>query len=136
MPTTAPAAPPTIERDIVDLVGYANQAVKLASAAQTATEKQAADCKALIPACVAALVKHERIDASEAEKCAKVLEDPVQALKLLTKLAEHRNTSEKQSLGTPIDSEKTASAGGSRRGGLSEADRRLWTGLGLVPPTE
>jgi hypothetical protein len=132
-----PTATPEIERDIVDLVGFSNQAVKLAAAAQTAMEKQAADCKALIPACVAALVKHERIDPSEAEKCAKVLENPVQVLQLLTKLAEHRNTAEKQSLGTPIDSEKTAAAGGtSRRGGLSEADRRLWVGLGLVPPSE
>lgn len=134
MPTPAPQ----IEQDIVDLVGYSHQAVKLAAASQAAVEKQAADCKALIPACVEALVKNERIDATEAEKCAKVLEDPAQVLRLLTKLAGHRNTAEQQTLGTPVG-EKTASANGPlspRRGGISEADRRLWAGLGLPVPTE
>ena len=138
MPNTA--APATIENKIVDMVGYTNQALKIAGANEEAREKQAAACAKLIPNCVAALVKHERIDASEAEKCAQLLQDPVKTLELLTKLAEHRNTAEQQQLGTGIGGEKKAdhTAAGAQvgRGRLSEADRKLRTGLGLVPPAE
>jgi hypothetical protein len=129
---------PSVEQKVVDLIGYTNQVVKQAAAADTAREKQAADCAALIPACVDALIKHERIDASEREKVAAALRSPTTAIQLLTKLAGHRNTAE-QRLGTPHGETKTAAAAPStsrESPTMRAATAKLFTDLGLPAPTE
>jgi len=136
-----PTAPPTTQEKVVDLIQRTSEVVKIASATITDQEKTAAAVGKLIPGVVKALVDNERIDASQAEKVAKALVDPINALKLLEKLAAHRNASELQHLGTAVT--KTAAAAGDRSNRVGErtsqlrpSDALLFSGLGLQVPTE
>lgn len=132
---------PTVEQKVVDLIGYTNQVVKQAAAADQAREKQAADCAALIPACVDALVKHERIDATEREKVAAALRNPTTAIQLLTKLAGHRNAEEQQRIGTPTGATTTKQASATSSTSRESPAKRaatvkLFADLGLPAPSE
>ena len=57
-----------------------------------------------IPEVVDALVQHERIFEHEKEAAARSLEDPLEALRLLEKLAKHRTEKEAAALGEPYGS--------------------------------
>jgi len=109
-------------------------------------EKQAAATKSAvdkaIPGVVDALVQHSRIGANEREKVAQLLRDPVATLRLMQKLAGHRNADELGRLGTPTGDMKTASARrandprvGVRTGEIDESTKALFAGLGLAVPT-
>jgi hypothetical protein len=100
---------------------------------------------ALIPAAVAACVENERIEAHQKEALENALRDPVRAMELVVKLAGHRNAVEMSRLGTPVGQQKVASYDpansltsgyvGARDGRLRASDIKLFTGLGLNPPT-
>lgn len=133
--------PLTTQEKVVDLIQQTSEVVKLAAATINDQEKTAAAVSQLIPGVVKALVDNERIDASQAEKVSQALANPVNALKLLEKLAAHRNASESQHLGTSVA--KTASAAGDRSNFVGErtsqlrpSDALLFSGLGLQVPTE
>ena len=90
-------------------------------------------------------VENERIEAHQKEALAAALQDPVRAMELVIKLAAHKNAAEMARLGTPVSSVKTAgydpsnslTSGyvGARDGRLKASDGKLFTGLGLNPPT-
>lgn len=133
--------PLTLQEKMVHQVGFANAALEKAAAFKTAQEKVAADCAALIPDTVKALIANERILPGQEKEAAEALKDPRRALQILTKVAAHRNASEANQLGHGVDAKgntKTASAAApaSRSGGMKESDRKLWGGLGLQVPTE
>lgn len=131
-----------LNQKVVDFVEASGTA--LAQAGE-ALEKQAAQqqaCDELIPGVVDALASNGRIEPHEKEAAAAVLKDPVKALQLLTKVANHRNDAEQLQLGKPNGQEKTAGfedaasspyAGG-RRTGNTLADAKLFNGLGLEVP--
>lgn len=122
---------------------------KATAAARIAQEKQAA-VKALINDVCDAMVQNERVEASQRDKLAALLEDPVEVLKILQKTAGHRNTSEATTLGHGVDgdgSTKTAAAKGGynslnsphvgRRDTMEkESSARLFSGLGITPKAQ
>ena len=141
---------PTIPEKVLDFIGYSTAALEKADAMLQSHEKQAADCAALIPTAVAALVDHERIREDQREKAAELLKDPVKTLQLLIKVAGHRNAQELAHLGTGVDSAvKTASGGqthdpsqslsspfvGQRTTRVKQSSVNLFRGLGLPDPT-
>lgn len=101
----------TREQKIVNYVTHAQAALEKASAfEQEITAKQAAAAK-LIPEAVDALVASGRISADEGEKCAALLANPVDAIRVLIKVAQHRTEAELAVLGQPTPpAEKAASA--------------------------
>lgn len=130
------------QEKVVELIQNTSEVVKTAAAVVSEQEKTAAAVSQLIPGVVKALVDNERIDAVQAEKVAKALTNPVNALKLLEKLAAHRNAGE-QRLGTSVvKTAGTASAAerthyvGERTSQLRPSDALLFQGLGLQVPTE
>jgi hypothetical protein len=66
-------------------------------------------------------------------------------MELVVKLAAHRNAAEMSRIGTPVSAQKTAGYDpntsvtsayvGARDGRLRASDIKLFTGLGLNPPT-
>jgi hypothetical protein len=81
----------------------------------------------LIPLAVDAMVANDRIDERMREKAAKLLQDPAQALKLLIKLADVRNTVRPPSLGKPEMAEKKASATGQTKKSYNDFKERLFS---------
>jgi hypothetical protein len=108
-------------------------------------EAQAEKLAALIPAAVKACVEHERVESHQKEALEAALHDPVRTMELVVKLASHKNAAEMARLGTPVGQQKTAgydpstslTSGyvGARDGRLKASDVKLFTGLGLNPPT-
>lgn len=129
---------------IVDYIGYSDVAMTKAAAVLQERDAQAEKLAQLIPQAVTACVQNERIEAHQKEALANALRDPVRAMELVIKLAAHKNAAEMSRLGTPV-AEKAASydpAGsltsgyvGARDGRLKASDIKLFTGLGLNPPT-
>lgn len=129
---------------IIDYIGYSDAAMSKAAAVMQEKDEQAEKLAALIPQAVAACVEHERIEPHQKEALAEALTDPVRAVELVTKLAGHRNGAEAARLGTPVatktagyDPEASLTSGyvGARDGRIKASDVRLFTGLGLNPPT-
>jgi hypothetical protein len=114
---------------MVEALGIADVALQQAAADHDRQVKQASAVQQLIPACVDALVEHGRINPEQREKVAAALRDPAQAISLLTKLAAHRSSVERETLGRGV---KSASANSS----VKQSDRALFAGLGLPVPTE
>lgn len=129
---------------IIDYIGYSDAAMTKAASVLQARDEQNEKVAALIPAAVKACVENERIEPHQKEALAAALQDPARAVELVIKLAAHKNAAELSRLGTPV-AEKAASydpAGsltsgyvGARDGRLKASDVKLFTGLGLNPPT-
>lgn len=130
---------------IIDYIGYSDAAMTKAAAALKAQEEQAEKVASLIPAAVKACVENERIEPHQKEALEKALHDPASTLELVVKLAAHRNAAELGRLGQPIGQQKSASYDpstsltsgyvGARDGRVKASDVKLFTGLGLNPPT-
>jgi hypothetical protein len=137
----------TTAEKVIDMIGFSSAALTKAASSMAAKEAQDAKVAALIPAAVEALIQNERIAPHQKEAAAEALRDPVRALELITKLAGHRNTAERQ-LGTPVPQDGqqkqagydparslTSSHVGARSSGhIKQSDVALWRGLGLTVP--
>lgn len=140
----------TIPEKVIEHIGYSSAGLQKAAAALAAQEAQQQKAAGLIPAAVDALVSGERIDEDQREKAAAALADPVKCLEILTKVAVHRNASER-ALGQPVPGDgqtKTASAGdgqydslrdphvGARTTQVKQSSVNLFSRLGLTPPAQ
>jgi hypothetical protein len=135
----------TLVQKVIDYIGYSDAALTKAASVIKTQEEQTEKLAALIPAAVAACVENERIEAHQKEALENALRDPVRAMELVVKLAGHRNAVEMSRLGTPVGQQKVASYDpansltsgyvGARDGRLRASDIKLFTGLGLNPPT-
>ena len=135
----------TLVQKVIDYIGYSDVALTKAAAVIQNQEEQTEKLAALIPAAVDACVENERIEPHQKEALAEALHDPVRTMELVVKLASHRNATEMARLGTPVGAQKTASFDpatsltsgyvGARDGRLKASDVKLFTGLGLNPPT-
>lgn len=130
---------------VIDYIGYSDAALTKAAEVLKTREAQQAKLAALIPAAVKACVENERVEPHQKEALAAALQDPVSTMELLVKLAAHRNAAELSRIGTPTTTQKSASYDpnnsvtssyvGARDGRLRASDIKLFTGLGLNPPT-
>lgn len=132
-------------QNVIDYIGYSDAALTKAAAVVKSQEAQAEKLASLIPAAVQACVEHERIEPHQKAALEKALHDPAQTMELVIKLAGHKNAAEMARLGAPVGQEKAAgydpttslTSGyvGARDGRLKASDVKLFTGLGLNPPT-
>lgn len=134
----------TLVQKVIDYIGYSDAALTKAAAVLDEKTAQQEKIAALIPAAVKACVEHERVEPHQKEALEHALRDPVKAIELVTKLASHRNAAEMARLGTPVgekaagyDPTTSLTSGyvGARDGRLKASDVKLFTGLGLNPPT-
>lgn len=134
----------TLVQKMIDYIGYSDAAMTKAAAVMQEQEAQQEKLAALIPQAVNACVENERIEPHQKEALAAALKDPVRAVELVVKLAAHKNAAEMARLGTPVETktagytpESSLTSGyvGARDGRLKASDVRLFTGLGLNPPT-
>lgn len=129
---------------VIDYIGFSDAAMSKAAATISARDAEQEKIAELIPAAVEACVENERIEPHQKEALAAALKDPVKTIELVVKLASHRNAAEMSRIGEPV-AEKTAgydpntsvtsSYVGARDGRLRASDIKLFTGLGLNPPT-
>jgi hypothetical protein len=150
MSATADTPVTELPEKVIKLTGIADAALTKAAERIAAYEQQQEKIASAIPAVVDALVSGERIEDTEAQrtKIAEILQDPVQTLELLCKVAVHRNGSE-QSLGSPVDPGQTKTAGngqpsydsindprpGLRTSQVKQSSVTLFSRLGLPTPT-
>lgn len=129
---------------IIDYIGYSDAAMTKAASVLRDRDEQSEKVAALIPAAVKACVENERIEPHQKEALAAALQDPARAVELVIKLAAHKNAAELSRLGTPVaekaagyDPTNSLTSGyvGARDGRLKASDVKLFTGLGLNPPT-
>jgi hypothetical protein len=129
---------------IIDYIGYSDAAMTKAAADLKVREEQQEKLARLIPEAVKACVENERIESHQKEALDSALRDPVRAMELVIKLASHKNAAEMARLGTPVatktagydpTSSLTSGYVGARDGRLKASDVKLFTGLGLNPPT-
>lgn len=135
----------TLVQKIIDYIGYSDAAMTKAAATMQAQEEQSTKVASLIPAAVKACVENERIEPHQKEALEQALRDPVATMELVVKLASHRNAAELGRLGQPVGQQKVASYDpntsltsgyvGARDGRVKASDVKLFTGLGLNPPT-
>lgn len=129
---------------IIDYIGYSDAAMTKAASVLQERDEQHEKVAALIPAAVKACVENERIEPHQKEALAAALQDPARTMELVIKLAAHKNAAEMARLGTPVaekaagyDPTASLTSGyvGARDGRLKASDVKLFTGLGLNPPT-
>jgi len=129
---------------IIDYIGYSDAAMTKAAADLSVRAAQQEKLARLIPEAVKVCVENERIEAHQKEALDAALRDPVSAMELVIKLAAHKNAAEMARLGTPVatktagydpTSSLTSGYVGARDGRLKASDVKLFTGLGLNPPT-
>ena len=134
----------TLVQKIIDYIGFSDAAMTKAAAVLDERNAQQEKIAALIPAAVKACVENERIETHQKEALEKALHDPVRVMELVVKLASHRNAAEMSRLGTPVGQKSashdpttslTSGYVGARDGRLRASDVKLFTGLGLNPPT-
>lgn len=142
--------PLTFEEKIIDT--FQATAAALEKAEHADLEKQAMEKEVanLIPEAVDACIRGGRVDAEDREKLAKSLQDPRKALRILTKVATHRNVEEASHLGGQVDQSGRSASGqangrtkqaaygsvdspfcGGRTAGPKPSDMALLKGLGL-----
>lgn len=112
---------PTLD---VSKMGLPEKVIEFVSAASTGLQKAAdfqqlvntkhAECVRLIPEAVEAMVQHERIEPNQREKLAALLRDPAEVLKLLVKVAAHRNRTEIATLGQGVGADGQTKTAGAR----------------------
>jgi len=141
-----PANNNALVQTIIDYIGYSDAAMTKAASVMQERDAQNEKIARLIPQAVAACVENERIEPHQKEALAAALQDPARAVELVIKLASHKNAAEMSRLGTPVGS-TTKTAGydpaasltsgyvGARDGRIKASDIKLFTGLGLNPPT-
>ena len=129
---------------IIDYIGYSDAAMTKAAADLKVRDEQQEKLARLIPEAVTACANNERIETHQKEALAAALRDPVRAMELVIKLASHKNAAEMARVGTPVatktagydpTSSLTSGYVGARDGRLKASDVKLFTGLGLNPPT-
>jgi hypothetical protein len=130
---------------VIDYIGFSDVAMSKAAEVIKTRDEQQAKVASLIPEAVKACAENERIESHQKEALAAALQDPVRAMELIVKLASHRNAAELSRIGTPTTTQKSASYDpnnsvtssyvGARDGRLRASDIKLFTGLGLNPPT-
>lgn len=130
---------------VIDYIGFSDVAMSKAAEVIKTRDEQQAKVASLIPEAVKACAENERIEPHQKEALAAALQDPVRAMELIVKLASHRNAAELSRIGTPTTTQKSASYDpntsvtssyvGARDGKLRASDIKLFTGLGLNPPT-
>jgi hypothetical protein len=151
MPQSNNTGAMTIPEKVVDYIGFSSAALEKAAAQLQHVDQQRQKVAALIPAAVDALISGERIDENQRAKAAEALRDPVKVLEILTKVAVHRNTTER-TLGQPVTGNgqtKTAGANGNgqynslldpcvgaRTTRVKQSSVNLFTRLGLQAPSE
>jgi hypothetical protein len=134
-----------LAQKVIDYIGFSDVAMSKAAEVIKTRDEQQAKVAALIPEAVKACAENERIESHQKEALAAALQDPVRAMELIVKLASHRNAAELSRIGTPTTTQKAASYDpntsvtssyvGARDGKLRASDIKLFTGLGLNPPT-
>jgi hypothetical protein len=131
-------------QQIIDYIGYSDAAMNKAASVMQERDEQQEKIARLIPAAVEACVENERIEPHQKEALAAALRDPARTMELVIKLASHKNGAEMARLGTPVatktagydpTSSLTSGYVGARDGRLKASDVKLFTGLGLNPPT-
>lgn len=120
-----------VTQKIFDFIGVSTLALEKGAAMLDAYQQKEAAARELIPQVVEALVEGDRIAPEDREKVAELLQDPVESLKLLAKVAMHRNFSEAQ-LGSPATQRKSASADETERAAVA----RLYAAFGVTPVFE
>jgi hypothetical protein len=129
---------------IIDYIGYSDAAMSKAAAVLAERDEHHEKLARLIPEAVKACADNERIEPNQKEALAAALRDPVRTMELVIKLAAHRNGAEMSRIGTPLEQKTagydpntsvTSSYVGARDGRLKASDIKLFTGLGLNPPT-
>lgn len=143
MSTQATQPALTLPEKVLDQIGYSSAALEKAAAERKVHQEKQAAVEALIPRVCDAMIEHERITPDQREKLAAQLKDPARVLELMIKVAGHRNPKEMAVLGQGVAAnghEKVASVNspftGQRGGQVKDSTRRLFSGLGLTPPTE
>jgi hypothetical protein len=131
-------------QQVIDYIGFSDVAMTKAAAAIKTHEETQEKVARLIPEAVKACVENERVEPHQKEALAAALTDPARAVELVIKLAAHKNAAELARLGTPVATKEAAydpsgslTSGyvGARDGRLKASDVKLFTGLGLNPPT-
>jgi hypothetical protein len=136
----------SLVQKVIDYIGFSDAALTKAAAELEVREEQQEKLAKLIPEAVKVCVENERIEPHQKEALANALQDPVRTMELVVKLASHRNAAEMSRIGTPVgNTQKTAGYDpnnsvtsayvGARDGRLRASDIKLFTGLGLNPPT-
>jgi hypothetical protein len=134
----------TLAQKVIDYIGFSDAAMSKAASVITEQAAQQEKIARLIPEAVKACVENERIELHQKEAMAAALKDPVRAVELVIKLASHRNAAELSRIGAPLtqkaasydpNTSVTSSYVGARDGKLKASDIKLFTGLGLNPPT-
>lgn len=130
---------------IIDYIGFSDAAMTKAAAELQEKEAAAEKLAGLIPEAVKACVENERVEPHQKTALENALRDPVKTMELVIKLASHRNAAEMSRIGAPVGETKSAGYNpedsvrsgyvGARDGKLKSSDIRLFTGLGLNPPT-
>ncbi len=135
----AKTASQTHSERVLDLIEITGAIIDQTSTLVTTKEAQDKKIANLIPQAVEALLKNERIEQHEKDAAAKLLADPVKALEILIKTAQHRNDTERTALGKPegqqkkagYDSLKDGYVGRRSRPDEPESYKALKRGLGL-----
>jgi len=136
----------SLVQKVIDYIGFSDAALTKAAAELKVREDQSETLAKLIPEAVKACVENERIEPHQKEALASALQDPVRTMELVVKLASHRNAAEMSRIGTPVGTTQKAASYdpntsvtsayvGARDGRLRASDIKLFTGLGLNPPT-
>lgn len=137
----------TLAEKVLEQIRVSDTILQKAAAAEKQQEEKKAAVAARIPEVVDALLRNERIQPSQQEKLAGLLEDPAKVLELMIKVADHRNADEVAKLGQGVaGSEKTAGAAsdpsrsltdpyvGGRTTRVKQSSVNFFRGLGLAAP--